>query len=115
MQGPYGLVDQGPVGLGIDLASDDLLDHVHDDLAHAIGRFLDGALARQCHLGLGAGDDALELRLTPGLRVDPHRLGGPVGLGHDLLGRLPRLFERGVTLVVGGQGLGPRLVRRVER
>ena len=51
----------GPVGLGIDLAPDDLLDHVHDDLAHAIGRFLDGALAGQCHLGLGAADDALEL------------------------------------------------------
>ena len=72
-----------------------------------LGRLLDGALAGQADLDLGAADDALVLGLAPGLGVDAHLLGGAVGLRHDLAGLLACLLERGAALVVGRLGVGP--------
>ena len=110
-----GLVDEVAVRLGVDLAADDPLDDLHDDLAHPGRRLLDGALAGQRDLDVGVAHDALVLALAPGLGVGAHLLGRAVGRGDDFARLLAGLLEHGAALVVGRFGVGPGLVRRLER
>ncbi len=99
-QGADRFLNEVVVRLGADLTADHVLDQVHDDLAQTVRRFLDGPLAGQGHLDLGAPDNAVVLRLAPGLGAGAHRLGGPVGLGQDLLRRPTGFLQLGVALVV---------------
>jgi hypothetical protein len=64
VQGGDGLADQVLVRALVDLATDDLVDQLEDDLADPRRRLVDGALARRVHLGVGVGEDAVVLGLS---------------------------------------------------
>src|SRR5580700_10086530 len=115
MQGSDRLLNEVAVSLGTDGAPDDTFDHVHGDLPQAVRRFLDRALTGPGYLDLGPPDDALELGLASGLRVDAYGLGRAVGLGHDLASGDAGLFEHRAPLVIGRGGVGPRPVSRLQR
>ena len=101
--------------LEVDLAPDDALDDLHDDLAHAGGGLFDGTLPGQRDLDVRVAHNALVLGLPPRLLFGAHLLGRAVGGGDDLASLLPRLLEDDAALVVGRLGVGARLVGRLQR
>ena len=100
--------------VGVDLAPDDALDDLHDDLTHAGGGLFDGPLTGQRDLDVRVGHDPVVLCLPLRLHVGAHLLRRVVGGGDDLPRLLPGLLEHRTALVVGRLGVGPSLVRRLQ-
>ena len=103
----------GPGGPRRYLSPDDPLDHVHDDLPHAVAAS-STARWRASPTSVSALVTTRSYSLCAlAWALGAHLLGRPIGLGHDLARLLPGLFEHAVRRSsVGRGGIGLGLVGR---